>query len=159
MMYIYIRYIYIIYIYIYSNIQYTIYYLHFQEKGNCSDNSQCHGNTLLIEILSFYYHTISRKFSTPLHSEPGMPLKFLHVYQLLPLLILLLQQELGKQQLHFISLNLYQQLHLKGSKTHLYTQEENIFLNIHFSKHTKPTKKVSIIYLLLVVFSLNRMIQ
>lgn len=59
----------------------------------------------------------------------------------------------------FFSLNLYQQLHLKGSKTHLYTQEENIFLNIHFSKHTKPTKKVSIIYLLLVAFSLNRMIQ
>ena len=41
--YIYIRYIYIIhiylYVYIYSNIQCTIYYLHFRKKGKCSDNS------------------------------------------------------------------------------------------------------------------------
>ena len=41
--YIYKRYIYIIhiylYIYIYSNIQCTIYYLHFRKKGKCSDNS------------------------------------------------------------------------------------------------------------------------
>ena len=60
------------------------YILHCWEKGKCSDNSQCYENTLLTEVLSFYYYAFFRKFRTSLHSEPGTPL-----FQILKIIVFL----------------------------------------------------------------------
>ena len=44
------------------------------DLGKRSDDLQCHGNTLLTEIRSFYYYPFFQKFCTHLYSEPGTPL-------------------------------------------------------------------------------------
>ena len=44
------------------------------KKRKCSDNYWCRINTLLAEMLSFYYYASFQNFRTPLNSEPGTPL-------------------------------------------------------------------------------------
>ena len=51
-----------------------MYYLHCLEKGKCSNNSNCHGNTLLTEIFIILMLCLFPKKWTPLHLEPGTPL-------------------------------------------------------------------------------------
>ena len=60
-------------VHIYSKVHYIL--LTLLRKRKMLWKCYCHGNTLLTEIISFYYYAFFQKFCTPLHSESGTPLK------------------------------------------------------------------------------------